>query len=341
MSGAPDFEHIAVTIAGGIPIDDVTLEETVALIGGFVDVGRATGRTFQVATINVDFVVTAQHDALAMSILRNAELCLPDGMPIVWHSQITGARLRTRVTGADLVPALVERAARTGHRILLFGSAPGVAERAAILLATRHPGAAISGISGPVISDVAELDPSDLAAIRNVKPDIVCVALGNPKQEKWIDAHRHALGCPVLIGVGGTLDFLVGSRRRAPTWMQNVGLEWVFRAAQEPRRLGRRYAHDARVFGPHLARAGWRRAGGIVRRQRTKLPVIDPAGVVDASTTEIGDVDAVERLIGIVRDARRAGVPAAIDGASAQVEALLGPYGSSAVVHFGRSGAAQ
>ena len=97
-----------------------------------------------------------------------------------------------------------------------------------------------------MLRDVTEVDDDDIDRIRDFDPDILCVAFGNPKQERFIAAHRDRLRCPVMIGIGGSLDLLVGDKRRAPAWAQHGGAEWVYRALQEPGRLGRRYLHDAR-----------------------------------------------------------------------------------------------
>jgi N-acetylglucosaminyldiphosphoundecaprenol N-acetyl-beta-D-mannosaminyltransferase len=107
------------------------------------------------------------------------------------------------------------------------------------------------------MSDVTEVDDDVLEEIAAHDPDILCVALGNPKQERFIAAHRDRLGIPVMMGIGGSLDMLVGDRKRAPRWAQRVGAEWIFRAAQEPGRLGKRYAKDAVVFAPRVARYVW------------------------------------------------------------------------------------
>jgi N-acetylglucosaminyldiphosphoundecaprenol N-acetyl-beta-D-mannosaminyltransferase len=248
----------------GVPIDDLTMDETVAAIADLVANGRRNGRTHQIATVNVDFLVNALADDVVHQLLQNADVCLADGAPVVWGARAAHMALRERIAGADLVPALAERSAETGWRIHLFGSAPGTAERAAELLITRFPGAHVTGDSGPFIKDAGRVDEGLLASLVEADPDVLCVALGNPKQERFIGAYRDRLGAPVMIGIGGTLDFIVGGRRRAPRWAQRAGLEWVVRAAQEPGRLGRRYAHDARVFFPHLAR--YLR---VVRRYRT------------------------------------------------------------------------
>lgn len=241
-----------------VPVDDVTMEEAVTAIEALVADGRASDRWHQVATVNVDFVVNAIADDEVLGILQRTSLSIPDGMPLLWAARALGVSLRERVAGADLIPALAARSAETGLSLYFFGSAPGIAEQAAERLHAQHPGARITGESGPMMRSIDEMDRSVLDDIRRADPDIVCVALGNPKQERWIARYGPELGVPVLIGVGGTFDFLVGGRRRAPGWMQRSGLEWVYRALQEPRRLGPRYAKDFVVLGPRVVRQWWR-----------------------------------------------------------------------------------
>ena len=236
----------------GVPIDDVTMADTLRVVGELVASGRAQGRTHQIATVNVDFLVNALADPQVRRVLQFADLCLADGMPVIWAARKFGVELPERVTGADLIPALAAQSPTTGWKIHLFGSADGVAERARDLLLERHPGAHITADSGPRIKDPTAVDQAVVASIAEVNPDILCVAFGNPKQERWIEANRHALRTPVMIGIGGTLDLLVGDKKRAPAWMQKSGTEWIFRAMQEPGRLGKRYAHDARVFLPKI-----------------------------------------------------------------------------------------
>jgi exopolysaccharide biosynthesis WecB/TagA/CpsF family protein len=236
----------------GIPIDDLVMDETITAIEGLVAEGRRTGRTHQIATVNVDFLVKALHDDSLRRILQGADMCMADGIPVVWASRIMHAPVRERVAGADLVPALVARSETTGLKIHFFGSASDVIERSLAHFRSTAPNAAVTAESGPMIRDVSALDEAMLDEIIAIGPDILCVALGNPKQERFIAAHRDRLGTPVLIGVGGSLDMLVGDKRRAPAWIQRVGLEWVYRAAQEPGRLGKRYFVDAVVFGPRV-----------------------------------------------------------------------------------------
>ena len=242
------------TLVFGVPVDDLTMDETVDCIGAFVERGRTTLRTHQVATVNVDFLVNSLADVQLLSLLQRVDLAVPDGMPIVWGSKLLGSPVRERVAGADLVPALAERCAMSGYSMYLFGGSTGIAERAADLLKERHPSLRIIGDAGPLFSAPEDMDTAALQRIKDYAPDILCVALGHPKQEKWIDMYRLELGVPVMMGVGGSLDFLVGHKRRAPEWMQRSGAEWLYRAMREPNRLVQRYFRDLVRFGPRLLR---------------------------------------------------------------------------------------
>jgi N-acetylglucosaminyldiphosphoundecaprenol N-acetyl-beta-D-mannosaminyltransferase len=330
------MHEVEAAVVVGVPVDDVNFSEAVELIGSFVEEGRSTGRTFQVATINVDFVVNASKDPGVMAILQRADLCLADGMPILWHARLSGSRLRERVAGADLVPRLADLSRKTGWRIVLFGSADGVAEAAGCILRERYPGASVVGLSGPMLPDVRLMETRWIDEINALAPDIVCVALGNPKQERWIDAYRSALDASVYIGVGGTLDFLVGGRRRAPTWMQRSGLEWVYRASQEPGRLGRRYGRDALVFGPALARAAGRFLLGSNERRRLGPRSATPIRLRVSSDSEDRILDLtgvapsdclVVTMVGFARSCRRAGQELRVIGSSEAVRSRMSRLG--------------
>lgn len=264
----------------GIPIADVTLAETLERIGGLVRDGRSHRRTHQICTVNVDFLVNALDDDRIATILRDATMCLPDGMPLVWASRWLGTPIRERVAGSDLLPLLVEQSATQGWHVHVFGSAPDVAARAERVLRERYPAARFTIEPGPIVSDVRDFDDETLDGIAAVDADVLCVALGNPKQELFIDAHRERLGIPVMIGVGGSVDMIVGEQRRAPSWMQRTGLEWLWRAGSDPRRLAPRYARDIRVFGPALAREIQRSRAG---RHGAGLAVDHRDDVVDVS----------------------------------------------------------
>ena len=288
---SPPAQPGPLTVMVGVPVDDVTLEEAVERCGELVEIGRATGQTHQVTTVNVDFLLTAGRHPSVRKILQSSDLAIPDGMPVVWGSRLLGTRLRQRVAGADLVPALAECAARRGYRIYLFGSAPGVAEEAAELLSKEHPGAMIVGAGGPMFADVEDMDRAALDDIIAARPDIVCVALGHPKQERWIEAYRHEIGAPLMVGVGGSLDFIVGRKRRAPAWMQRTGLEWLHRMLTEPGRLGRRYARDLLIFPPLLLRE--------VIKTPSRTPAactLERSGVVEDGGSMIVDLQPIAHL---------------------------------------------
>ena len=257
----------------GIPIDDLTMPEALARLDDFIRVGRATGKSHQVATVNADFVVKALDDPELRGILQEADMATADGMPLVWGARLLGVNLAGRVTGADMVPALAERASEKGYRIYLLGAAPGVAARAAEILQARHPALQIVGVVSPPYGSILEMDPAIAEGVRAARPDILLVAFGNPKQEKWISMHSRTLQVPVMIGVGGTLDFIAGVTRRAPDWMQRSGLEWLFRLVHEPKRLWRRYVIDMAGFGVFFVRQWWAMRGS--RTPSTLLPTSD------------------------------------------------------------------
>lgn len=233
----------------GAPIDDINMHDALNRIDQFIADGRARRRGHQIATINADFVVKSLHDSELRHILQHADMATADGMPLVWSARLLGVPLEGRVTGADMVPALAERAAQKGYSIYFLGAAPGVAEQAANILKAQHPSLKIAGCYSPTREEVERGDPALIEACRAAQPDILLVAFGNPKQEKWIAQYAKALEIPVMMGVGGTFDFIAGVTKRAPVWMQESGLEWLYRLICEPRRLWKRYAMDLVGFG--------------------------------------------------------------------------------------------
>ena len=311
----------------GVPLADLTMDETLDLIGELVEDGRATGRTHQVTTVNVDFLVNALGDESVRRILQRADVNLVDGMPVAWASRLLGMRVRERVAGADLVSLLADRSQRTGHRVHFYGSTPDVATAARAVIAERYPAAHVTIDPGVMIADPEDVPADVITAITDVAPDILCVALGNPKQERFIAANRERLGVPVLIGVGGSLEMLVGKRRRAPRWVQVLGLEWVVRALQEPARLGRRYARDIRVFLPAFARAvrsHRRRRNGLGLAVETTDGQVTARFVPGATTT----AERWSEAAGMVRSGCELTVEAAsgetvLDGAAAALVGLV------------------
>ncbi len=195
-----------------------------------------------IAVTGMHGVMEAQHEAPFKAILNSADLVVPAGMPLVWISRLRGYRLRRRVYGPELMSTVFATTADKGYRHFLYGGEPGVAERLARCLQRRFPGTKIAGCySPPFRALTADEDASIVERIENAQSDIVWVGLSTPKQEQWMDAHRDKLRVPVLVGVGAAFDFLAGTKRQAPAWIREHGLEWLFRLLQEPERLWRRY----------------------------------------------------------------------------------------------------
>jgi N-acetylglucosaminyldiphosphoundecaprenol N-acetyl-beta-D-mannosaminyltransferase len=233
----------------GVPIDNVNMSQVLGAIETSID----EGGFHQIATANVDFLINSIHDRELKEILSACFLVLPDGMPLVWASRLMGASLQERVSGADLVPRLVELAELRGYSIFLLGSSEASSLGATRWIGQHYPKARVVGRYCPAFAELEEMDHEDiLLQIEAANPDILLVAFGSPKQEKWLAMHRHRLRVPVCIGVGGSLDLLSGRLPRAPLWMRDHGLEWFYRTCHEPARLGLRYARDASGLARYL-----------------------------------------------------------------------------------------
>lgn len=236
---------------GRIEIDSVTSSEALEVIGALVDRGRG-GAVF---TPNVDHVVKAERDPDFERAYSRADLCLADGMPILWASRLLGSPLPEKVSGSDLVLPLARLAAERGWRVYLLGGEPRVAEKAAERL-SREFGVTIAGTDSPMVAGDGSDERADqtLERLRAARAHLVLVAFGAPKQERWIDRHADGIAPAVAFGVGGTLDFVAGEVKRAPAWVSRAGFEWLFRLAQEPRRLWRRYLIEDPAFLVVVAR---------------------------------------------------------------------------------------
>jgi N-acetylglucosaminyldiphosphoundecaprenol N-acetyl-beta-D-mannosaminyltransferase len=242
----PDRNSVAVL---GVPFDNVSMDEALA----FFEEKINQDGFHQVATANVDFLMHAIRDPELQDILCSCDLVVPDGMPILWAARMMGLQLKERVCGVDLVPRLAALAAERGYGMYLLGATDQSSRRAAEFLKQSFPTLRIVGRYSPPCASLAEMDhEAILSRIERAKPDILLVAMGNPKQEKWLAMHRDRLRVPLCMGVGGSLDFLAGTISRAPRWMQHSGLEWLHRVCQEPSRLTRRYLHDAAGLVRHL-----------------------------------------------------------------------------------------
>jgi len=239
---------------GSLWVDAVTRGDALAAIERLVDSGRG-GAVF---TPNVDHVVIAESNPALRDAYARASLSVADGMPLVWASPFLGCRLPERVAGSDLFIPLMHIAARRGWRVYLVGGVPPVAQEAAYKLRTDY-GVNVVGSSSPVVDrNGVEVYGDALESVRAARPDLVVVALGNPKQELWVTRGGEALGPAVSLGLGAVLDFLVGRQKRAPRWIASAGFEWLYRLAHDPRRLWRRYLVQDPRFAFIVLSTWWR-----------------------------------------------------------------------------------
>lgn len=214
----------------GILVDSLTMEEAVARCGSFIN----QGRSHLVATANAEMIMMAQQDKELALILANADLVVPDGAGVVWAARQQGYSMPERVAGFDLTQRLLLLSAEKGYTVFMFGGAPGIADQARITAQRLYPKLRIVGVCDGYFSETEESDI--IAEIDNARPDILLVALGVPKQEKWIMRHKDTLNIPLSIGVGGTFDVMAGTVTRAPLWMQRANLEWLYRLISQPSR---------------------------------------------------------------------------------------------------------
>lgn len=232
----------------GVDVDAVTMAEAVDVVRRAMD----TRAGVMVATANAEMLMRATHDEELRRILNASALVVPDGAGTVWAARHLGHAMPERVAGYDLAQELLRCAPAEGRRVYFFGSAPGVAEKAKAKAEQLYPGIEIVGVRNGFFSPAD--DAAIIAEIRAARPDLLLVALGVPKQEKWIAAHLAELDVPVAIGVGGTLDVMAGVMKRAPHWMQKAKLEWLFRGLMQPKRAGRLLALPKFVLKVHASR---------------------------------------------------------------------------------------
>ena len=222
-----------------------------------------------VVTPNVDHVCRLKKDAEFREAYARAALRLPDGVPLMWCARLLGSPLREKLSGSDLVPRVSAYAAEKGYRVFFLGAADGVAEEAAAKLREKHPALQVAGwFSPPFGFERDALQCREIVErVRESGADLCFVAFGSPKQEIWLSQHAEATEVPVCIGIGAALDFVSGHVRRAPTWVQRIGCEWVWRIAQEPRRLWRRYILEDSYFVILFLREIVRRGRGREKRR--------------------------------------------------------------------------
>lgn len=226
----------------GLPMGALTMDEVVALCE------RAIHQRdpLLIGVVNAAKIVNMHRDEVLCHAVRAADVILADGVPVVWASRVLGQRLPERVAGIDLMIRLLKRANRCGYCVYCLGATDEVLVEATQRISHDYPGAQIVGQRNGYFDD--EEEPAVAEAIAAAKPDMLFVAMSSPKKELFMARWAEQMGVPVCHGVGGAFDLLAGKVKRAPERWQRLGLEWLYRVAQEPRRLWRRYLVTNTLF---------------------------------------------------------------------------------------------
>ncbi|KQV78446.1 UDP-N-acetyl-D-mannosamine transferase [Massilia sp. Root351] len=226
----------------GCQVDNLTMEETLQTIDGFIQ----SGKPHQHVVVNVDKLVKAAHDAELRRIINECALINVDGMPVVWASRLLGKPLKERVAGVDLFEALMQRSSKTGWRVFLLGAREEVVSEVKRQYELKYPGLTVCGYRNGYWKP--EEEAGVVEQVRAAKADLLFVAISSPKKEHFLGQYQEHMKIPFAMGVGGTFDVAVGRVKRAPLWMQKSGLEWFYRFLQEPRRMFRRYFIEDMAF---------------------------------------------------------------------------------------------
>ena len=234
----------------GVHVSATTMAEATRTILGWVTASEHQ----YVCVTGVHGVMESHRDATLRQIHNSSGLTAPDGMPLRWCSRVAGIEDVERVYGPDLMIEVMQEGTASEVRHFLLGSDPGTLSRLESRLSARIPGLVIAGtLSPPFREPTADDVAAQARAIDEADADIVWVGLGTPRQERWMAAARPIARAAVLVGVGAAFDFHAGTKRQAPRWMQRSGLEWLFRLASEPRRLGPRYLRNNPEFLARIA----------------------------------------------------------------------------------------
>lgn len=241
VSASPRL-HVPASFIAGIPVANLTEDETVSAIDELI----SDGGSHYAAVVNAAKIVAADRDERLKQILLEADFVTADGMSVVWASRFLGGPLKQRVTGIDLFERLIAHAAHRGLSVYFLGASEesvcGVAEQ----FTKRYPSLKISGYHNGYFTNPES--QSLVQSIRLSHADLLFVAMGSPAQEYWIASNIENAGVRFALGVGGSFDHVSGLARRAPRWMQRIGFEWLYRFLREPRRMWRRYLIGNSLF---------------------------------------------------------------------------------------------
>ncbi len=221
----------------GIGIDRVGFDEALIKVNELIEEGRK-GRPQYLVKPNVEIVTYAQEDSGFKKVLNSASLAPPDGVGLLIGSVLLGNGLREKVGGPELMEGILSLASDRGYSVYFYGAQPHIVDKLAKVVSKRLPNLKIAGFHHGYL----EKDEAVKEDILKSRPDILFVALGYPKQEKWITKNLNKLKVPLSVAEGGSFDFISGEVMRAPTWMRKVGLEWFFRLIREPGRIRRQLA---------------------------------------------------------------------------------------------------
>ncbi|TKJ37994.1 glycosyltransferase [candidate division LCP-89 bacterium B3_LCP] len=218
-----------------VRIDDINLQDTLSHCENFI----RSRVPHQIVIVNVAKLVKARQDLNLRRIINDADLVGADGMPLVWLSKYMMQPIAGRVNSTDLMIELVRMAAEKGHSIYFLGAKPDVVRKVVDVFTDKYPNLNVAGFRDGYFKPDEEDQVAD--EIRESGADIIFLAFGSPKKEKFVGNYLYRMGVPVVHGVGGSFDVVAGVTKRAPVWMQNWGLEWFYRFLQEPGRMWKRY----------------------------------------------------------------------------------------------------
>ncbi len=223
----------------GVPLDNLTIEEALERLTAMIE----SGQPHQIVTVNPEFILEAEQNPEFAQVLTKADLSLADGVGVTWAARFLDQPLLERIPGADLVNLMAQTADQKGWRLYLLGAGQAIAKTAAEHLKKAYPNLQIVGAEPGIVYNPAAPEQPGLEElikrINKAQADILLVAFGAPKQDLFIARHKTELKVPVMIGVGGTLDYLAGRIERAPKQWRQLGLEWLWRLVQEPSRFKR------------------------------------------------------------------------------------------------------
>ena len=229
----------------GVGVSAINMSIALDMIEGWVSQRESN----YITVADVNSIMVGQKDPGFLRIHNQAGMVTPDGMPLAWLGKLGGHSNMTRVCGSELMIDVFKASVSKGYRHYLYGGNEGVPELLKSKLEERFPGIEVVGTYSPPFRPLTqEEDENIIETINKAKPDIVWVGIGAPKQERWMAAHLSRLEAPVLVGVGAAFDFNSNLKKRAPLWLQKIGLEWLFRLSTEPRRLWRRYLKNNPLF---------------------------------------------------------------------------------------------